>query len=268
MISTSIILIMILSLTLIGCDKIGSSINKLNPELLSDINSVSINADTLKTKYYVGETLKTIELVVGHKDSTVSFDTVSYKNVIGFDTSTPGDRIMQVAYKGFLIDVPISVSIRNFETIEDVIILKNSTPTEYLVQEEFKGAKIRIFSGEFALDIDVDSSMLIGFSTKEVGIFPVTIDYYGNYAQFSIIVINPVVELSNYMPVYEYKRDAEYIPHKLYIKKKVGEELIDIDISMLDGFDTTTLGKKKITVSYMGHYTTYEILVTDFDPIT
>jgi hypothetical protein len=222
--------------------------------------------NSLKTRYYVGETFKSIDLLVGHADSTVTFDKATYQDIIGFDTSKIGKYVIQIAYRGFLIDVPIEVYLQNFEVIDEIVILE-STPTEYLVGDEFKGGKIIVFADDGHIDINVEEWMLTGFSTDKIGMFPVTIEYAGLYAQMTIVVRNPITNISNYEPIQTYEQNAEYIPHKLKLERAVGDyELIDLEITMLNGFDTSTTGVKTVTIMYKGFVTSYEITVVEPAP--
>jgi hypothetical protein len=102
----------------------------------SVLQGIEIMRQPAKAAYYIGETLNLSGLVVKavYDDSSVILQSNEYEvDSTGFDTTTTGTKTVAIKYKGFSINLPLTVQARSLTGIEITTLPK----TTFYVGESF-----------------------------------------------------------------------------------------------------------------------------------
>ena len=140
---------------------------------------------------------------------------------------------------------------------------------EYKLNTNFINGVLKLnYSDDSSENITLTLDMITGFDTTTVGKKTLTITYEGKTTTYEIEVVKSLVRI-------EVKKinDTYYINDKFnnglltLIYDDNSSENITLTLDMITGFDTTTVGKKTLTITYEGKTTTCEIEVVN-DKIT
>ena len=226
------------------------------------VNVTKIEMVDADTDYLIGDVFKTAKIKVTSSNGTTKEISVTPKMLQGFDTSTEGEKIVTINYHGqqttFTINVKKPVVLEKIE-LQSII-------TDYVIGSGFAGGTlIALYSDNSSKTVDITAEMLQGFDTSTVGEKAVTVTYEGKTCVFNISVSQPqdfVTEIS----IKSF--DKEYVVGSAFAKAVINvtyannttRELV-VTKEMLQGFDTSTVGEKTVTVNYQNKSATFTILV-------
>lgn len=225
----------------------------------------SISVKNWNNLYYVGQEFVPGVLTINYSDDTTEEITLTADIVTGFDTTTTGKKAITITYEEISIEV-------DYEVLEDRaknLVVPDNYKKEYLIGEEFAEFSITVeyMSGKTE-EVTVTSDMLTGFDTsKRSESLIVTISYLGQEATLEIEVNAVVIEIvvKNLKQIYmlgdEFSEGLLEVTYSDNIKEE-----ITLTADMVTGFDTATVGKKTLVISYAGISTNYEIEIVNEAP--
>lgn len=141
--------------------------------------------------------------------------------------------------------------------IPDVLISKievKELKQSYKLNEEFvEGVLLVKYTNDTTKEVVITKDMVKGFDTSKVGEKLISITYQGNTITYKINVEKTIssVTLGNYKDTY-IVNDKEFSGKLIVSYDDTSELEVDITSQMIKDFDTTTPGKKEVTISYEG----------------
>ena len=253
--------------------------NTFDVEVKDRLESVAL-VGTPKTAYKFGEELELngaklgITKLSGYQEITITEDMIS-----GF-TST------QLTAEGTTRDATISYTFDGvtktdkFEyTVEDYIIgatLVAPSKVEYnygsnldLTDSYFR---ITMKSGNSAEDVYLTDSRvtITGYNKNQLGAQTVTAEYAGFSSDFGVVVVDKVKEVTFTIDSiaakdYKYGSSLDLSNATALVENLSGEtNTVQINNSMISGYNPTILGKQEITVNVEGFIKKIEVNVIDY----
>ena len=188
--------------------------------------------------------------------------------ITGFDNSKPGVNTITVTFGGATTTFDVQIVPVNIESIS---MAQLPAKTQYLKGQEqldLTGVTLQVkYSPEGTETVAVTADMVSGFDNTVTGMQTITVTYKNFTTSFQVEVVS---------------NDAEGIsmqtqPNKLtYYKGEqldltgasisirygyTGVETVAITPDMVTGFDTHTAGAQRLTVTYQGFSTSFEVQV-------
>ena len=228
------------------------------------MTGITLNTDSVKKDYYVGDTFSSDGLAV-----TASYDNGTSGAVTGFTVSTPdmssaGSKEVTVTYQGKTAKYNITVTAVVLESIE---VTKQPTKTTYIEGQTFDKAGMEVTAhyndarkDKVITDYTVDKTTLATSDTK------VTVSYQGKTADVKVTV--------NAKSVTEITLNTDSVKKDYFagdgFESKGLEVVVRYDNgdseTITEGFevvapDMMSEGNKTVTVKYGGQTATYEINV-------
>ncbi|MBQ9679942.1 MAG: bacterial Ig-like domain-containing protein [Ruminococcus sp.] len=246
-----------------------------NTYIKKNLTGISVTSQLSKTTYLEGENLSTSGLVI-----TASYDDGSTANVTGscsfsgYD-STPGVKTVTVTYSGKQTAFTVNVATKT-PTALTIVGLPNKTDYQVGDSPDFSGLDVKveydngteeIISG---FDLIYDENITATTGSKDV-----TVSYmYNNKVVSSTFAINVIKNNEIYVNAVS----VNTLPNKTTYK--IGESFNSTGLSIkveysngdseiistgfeLKGFNSSSSGKKTITVSYKTKQTTFSVTVSD-----
>lgn len=240
---------------------------------------VSIEVIDAQTEYNVGdEFVEQGTVILTYADGTTDELPLTEDLVSGFDTSEPGNSLLEVTYtdpiSGDIVDnVPITITDNGNNDDKEIDYIEVSDVTmEYEQDDPFDGrGTITIHYTDGTEETKpLDESLLEGFDTSEPGTITVTVKVDNSETYFDIEVSEPTpdneidfIEVSGVTTEYNKGSlfDGQGIVVIHYTDGTIDEKPIAQD--MLNGFDTSKPGTIQVTVTTDGKSTDYTITVKD-----
>lgn len=240
-----------------------------NIEIISkELESIELIDNGLKKEYLEGKdqlniTNGTIRL--HYNNGTYSDIALTAGMVSGFNNTVVGEQILTVTYSNFTDSYNIEIIAKTLESIE-VTTLPNKT--NYLVGKDSfsaEGGKVTLYYNNDTSDIiDLNSSMVSGFSNQTVGVKTLTVTYKGKTDTFNITVDEKTLTS---ISVTAKPNKLSYLEGESFSKTGlVVTAYYDNDTSAavsnysISGYSTTP-GTKTITVTYNGKTDTFTVTV-------
>lgn len=262
----------------------------------SELKGISISG-TPKTMYNLGENLDlsniSLTLIYTYGSNETLALTKDYQRLgvtaTGFSSSSTGVKQVTLIYNGKTASYDIVVIAPEVVAIS----LKEPTKTSYQLNE-----KLSLDGGyiDIAYNYDVseqymplrinltDSRISVDtskFNNRSAGVYTIKVAYCGFEKSFNVTVIAKVLQSitlsGSVKTLYKLNEaiDLSYASLTLVYNYGVNEKMMlnnsyeDLGIS-LSGFDNTTIGKKMVTITYLGKSTSFEIeivapIVTSID---
>ena len=215
---------------------------------------------TLKNTYFVGDSLEldNYKIKAKYSDGSSKEIEVTESMVSGFDTTTPGEKVLTITYSKKTMELPYTVITPAVTSIE----LKTApTKTTYFEGEDFDvagGVITATYENEQTEDIEITAEMISGFtSTASETAKTLTITYQGKTTtlsyQVSAIVVTSIKLSADFKYDYFVGDALNVAGGKLEATKNDGgKETISISQSMISDFNTTTAGSRQLTITYQG----------------
>lgn len=199
-------------------------------------------------------------LVLNYTDKSQKEVSITSDMIVAFSTENVGASLVAVRYKDFTASYEITV--REPDVIE--VEVAEDTETIYFLGDEFKGVNLNLTyeNGKEETVLLDDASILKGFDTETKGKKVLTFAYKGISCQYEIDVYPHVssLEVEGWKEIYE--PDEEFAGAKLKVLyEDESTEEIDVKAQMMEGFDTSTTGKKEVTIFYLDQALKTSIIV-------
>lgn len=183
-----------------------------------------------------------------------------------FDPEAIGSQEIKVTYKG--------ITKSFFVTIIDEITsikIKETPKQDYKYGEKLdvKGGTIEVTTKSGRVqDIPITESMVKGYDPNKLGEQELTVTYEGQTTTYTVEVKDYVAKIEIVKPnklVYNIGETMNLAGGKVIVIMASGitKSPIDMTSDMISGFDTSTEGSKRITVTYEGMKATFSITVVD-----
>ena len=208
---------------------------------------------------------------VRYNDETTEEVPVTGSMLSGFDSSSLGIKTMTVNYDGFTATFEIEIV---EPTVTGISVEKLPNKTQYLQNYEMldlEGAKLQVsYNNGTTQIIDVTEDMVTGFDNSIVGTNIINVSYEGFEITFEIEIVPEENEITS-LTLVEGPNKTEYIQEYetldltgivLEIEYSDGTtEAVDVNDTIISGFDNSVLGMQTITIEYEGFEVTFEIEV-------
>ena len=252
------------------------------------LESISVNAQSMKTQYFVGDEVDTTGLVVkAHYNSgkvvTLSLSEVTFSTV---DMTTAGEKTLTVTYNEKTQNVAITVV-----AVEPTGIIVDTTEmkTNYLVGEviDETGLKVSLkYNNQTTTEVELEDVQLSEVDMSTEGTKVLTISYLGYNANVNIYVTAPETddwyvigyELPSFVATYQTNKaekankETEYFDRTQTYKVGTDNEFVfnPIVTALKDPFDDDEIESVLTTYRHMFKIyiqtgSTYQELTADFD---
>lgn len=234
------------------------------------VAGIVVTANPTKTTYLEGESLNTSGLVVTANYSDGTSKNVTSSCAFSGYSSTPGDKTVKVTYSGKTTSFTVRV---NSKSPTAISITSLPTKTSYFINEEFDSegmvVKATYNNGTNSVVTNYD---IYGFSSETSGTKTVTIYYtYNNITVSKTFTITVSDILVSSIAVKTNPTKTSY-----YVGDTLNTNGLTLTATYNNGTTETvsnsftctptalnTAGTQKITVTYGGKSTTFNVTVTD-----
>lgn len=183
-----------------------------------------------------------------------------------FDPEAIGPQEIEVTYEGKTKSF--------FVTIKDDIVsikIKETPKQDYKYGEKLdvKGGTIEVTTKSGRVqEIPITESMVTGYAPNKLGPQELTVTYEGQTTTYTVEVEDAIASIEIVKPnklVYNVGETMNLAGGKVIVIMASGvkKSPIDMTADMITGFDTSTEGAKRITVTYEGMKATFNITVVD-----
>ena len=254
-------------------------------DVVNSITDIEIVAPS-KTEYKHGESLEANgTITVKYADGTTSTRTMTESMITEDDGSavnmTPSSydnstnkltKTLKITYTEDGITKTINYTITIINTVKDVK-LYGTPKTNYNVNEAMQAGLSILVTREAGLPetIEVTPDMISNFDTTTEGTRTAVITYTENgvtkTVNYEYTVTDVVTSISIDTAVKEaqkYNEELDLTGAKIKVISGKGTKVINIEQSMITGYDKTTLGEQTVTVEYGGKQTTFKVNVKDY----
>ena len=152
-------------------------------------------------------------------------------------------------------------------TVESIEV--SGVKTEYTVGDEFEvvGDLNVTYSDSTTGTVAITGDMISGFDSTTAGTVTVTVTYEGKTTTFDVVINEPAPTVESIAvsgQKTDYYRGGQFIKQGTVTATytDASTATVDLDESMVSGFDTSAVGTKTVTVTYEGKTATYDITVT------
>jgi len=221
------------------------------------ITSISINTKPTKLQYLINEDeldLSGGKINVHYNNETTDVVDMSQCDVSGFDNSIFGEQTIILTYQGFQTSFVI-----NIYKISSITVSTLPSKTTYVLGQttDFSTGKLQInYTNGTNKKITLENSFC-SFNTSLTGTVPVLVEYGGFQCEFNITITERIID---YYELVQPEKLVYYLGEELdltggYLRIVFEStdnytEYVDLEASMITGFDTTTAGIKTLTVKY------------------
>ena len=254
-------------------------------DVVNSITDIEIVAPS-KTEYKHGESLEANgTITVKYADGTTSTRTMTKSMITEDDGSavnmTPSSydnstnkltKTLKITYTEDGITKTINYTITIINTVKDVK-LYGTPKTNYNVNEAMQAGLSILVTREAGLPetIEVTPDMISNFDTTTEGTRTAVITYTENgvtkTVNYEYTVTDVVTSISIDTAVKEaqkYNEELDLTGAKIKVISGKGTKVINIEQSMITGYDKTTLGEQTVTVEYGGKQITFKVNVKDY----
>ena len=232
------------------------------------IKITSIAVTGMTTNYYTGDMFDGKgTLVLKSSDGSEQYVSISTNILSGFDTTTAGTKTVTVTYNGMTTKYNITVK---KDTVTSVTF--NGVTTNYMVGQEHDGVGYIDVIWESGKTSKVAlSSLPLSLNTSQAGTATVTISYESGQYSYNVTVKDylKLTSIEIIEPTTSYYTGASFDGKgSILLNYNDGtKQFAALSSNLLTGFNTTTAGKRTVTVSYSGVSATYDITVKN-DTVT
>ncbi len=248
------------------------NISMKNPEVFTQENTLQnlkLESQPTKTTYLYGEELDLTGLLVKKVFLFGNETEVDNSQLIisNYDSHALGEQTVRLSLDDKFVEFKVLV----LDRTEELIISSPISKTEYKYGEELDLTglviKARMASGtiEEVSPIDYEIS---AFNKNKLGEQTLIVSYQEKTVSFSVTVIDYATEISLLsQPTkteYEVGDTLDLTGTKMEVTMASGaKQTIDVTNEMINGFDSTTVGKKVVTITYDGFVITFEVNVNE-----
>lgn len=233
--------------TQVGEKEITITYDKFSVKYTIYVNSTISNVELInnKTTYYVGEKNFTGNLKVIFDNGEHIILTIKSEMISGFDTSSTGNKEVQITYGEFVVKSNIDVLENGVARISAI----SDTKRKYTYGDKLETIYVDVFylNGQQSREV----ATVDGFDSLKVGKQTLILKFDNKTTTLEIEVLNYVKNIA----INEFK--TNYILNGAFVNGKLlvtyaddSTKIVEITSDMVTGFDTTSLGEKSLIVTY------------------
>lgn len=244
-------------------------------DIIKPVKTISLNND-VTTQYKVGDRFDSNgSVLVTYTDDTTDTVRLIASMLTGFDTASEGQKVITVTYGGKSAVYNINVSKDSATPSKEIQSIKvnSDVTTSYNRYDKFdgKGTVAVTYVDGTTNQVNITGGMITVWPTNTVGEVMVRLIYEGKETEYKITV----TESSSFVDIAtifvnadvtkNYKKDDAFDGKgSITVSYKNGiQSTVPLLSSYISGWDTSIVGSKTITISYMGVNATYSIQVTE-----
>ena len=227
-----------------------------------------------KTKYVIGQDFdpESLDITAYYNDDSSKKLNYNDVTIIGFDSSSLGEKTITVTYKEDNKTVSTTFKIEIIEKEVKDIVLTPPTKVKYVEGQslDLTGGKVIVsYNDDTSEKIDLTSDMVSGYDKDHLGKQTITVTYQGKTATFEVEVIKKEatkIELVTPPDKVEYIRGQKLNLEGARIKVTYNDgdtKLIDVTEKMCSGFDSSSLGQKTVTITYENKTVSFTVNVVE-----
>ncbi len=224
-----------------------------------------------KLQYEHGEELdlsdSKVTVTMASKPNEPQIIPVTKDMITGYDKTKPGSQTVTITYtdkngKTYTQDFGVNVA----DAIKTVTLDKTNAKTQYKYGENLDLTNLTLdvtYESGKTQKVPVNNGMISGYNPNRLGAHTVTVTYQGFENTLAVNVVDYVKDITLTPPTkqkYKIGETLSLAEGKIIEKMASGATGISIDLvpSMVSGFDSTTPGTKKITVTYTSDGVTFK----------
>lgn len=221
-----------------------------------ELSLTAISVKTLKSAYTLNEEFSEGVLLLTYQGGSTKEITLVQTMVIGFDTTSVGQKTMTITYEGLKTNYDYEV----VKTAKSLEVLELNQ--EYYLNDVFTPGQLIIqYDDDSNETIDLTLDMVSGFDTSTIGEKTLTISYAGLSISYTIMVREDYIQsiaVKELKATYYVGDDFTNGTLTLtYASGKTADVALTVD--MVTGFDTKEAGSKTLTITYAGITQNYDI---------
>lgn len=232
------------------------------------VTDVFFTAPT-KTEYIYGEELDLTggKLTIKYEDDSEKEVPLTSEMVAGFNNESLGEQMVTVTYddKTFTFKVTVKDKLDELELIKP-------TRLEYVYGEDLDltgGKIIATYRSGKVIEMDLTLSMVTGYHAELLGEQELTVTYEGYKLTFKVTVVDAIDRYEFVAPT----KIRYFLGESLDLTGGCIKEIyksgavieIELEASMVSGFDDEKLGEQELTVTYQGETFTFKVYVIQED---
>ena len=222
-----------------------------------------------KVEYIRGQKLDPdgARIKVTYNDGDTKLIDVTEKMCSGFDSSSLGQKTVTITYENKTVSFTVNV----VERILTLITTDGAIKTEYIEGQPLDISNLKVialYNDGTSEVIDASMDMISGYDANVIGKQTITVTYKGKTTTFEINVkAKSVTKIEVTSP-----NKLEYIEGqgldlsggkvKVFYDNGASEE-ISLTDDMINGYDTSIVGKQTIIVTYQGKTATFDVNVIE-----
>lgn len=251
--------------------KYGGKTTTFSIEILpKSLVSISVSKTPNKLTYLEGKDKLNLtggEITLLYDNDQQETVPMSETTVIGFNNKRVGTQTLTVFYRNFDTTFDVEVTAK---TVSYIVIAKQPDTLVFLEDKDelnVSGGQIRVvYNNDTEEIIDIEKDMVSGYDNSVVGMQTLIITYEGSKTYYEVeIIAKKLIDVSlNDLPaklVYREQKDKLDVTggRLLLTYNNDTKEYVELNLSMVKGFDNTIVGKQTLTIEYKGYTLEYEI---------
>lgn len=222
------------------------------------LSEITVDLTTTKVSYEFNEQFVKPTVIASYDDETTA--DVSDKAIsTGYIPAQSGMQVIDVSYteQGIKKETNYIVTVADCPVILQSIDVQNPKTTYFIGEDFVKPSVIATFSNDTTLEVK-DYCTFVGYSKETLGTQTITVAYTFNGVtetdSYTITVSEVVIKTLSKIEVKNPK--TVYVLNEPFVKPDVMAYFTDgtsqnvKDNALFNGFDSSTLGEKEVTVSY------------------
>lgn len=233
-----------------------------------------LEVTSTKTKYVIGQDFdfESLDITAYYNDDSSKKLNYNDVTITGFDSSSLGEKTITVTYKEDNKTVSTAFKIEIIEKEVKDIVLTPPTKVKYVEGQslDLTGGKITVsYNDDTSEEINLTSDMVSGYDKDRLGTQTIIVTYQGKTATFEVEVIKKEatkIELVTLPNKVEYIRGQKLDLEGARIKVIYNDgdtKLIDVTEKMCNGFDSSSLGQKTITITYENKTVSFTVNIVE-----
>ena len=262
----------------------------LDVTLSNEITGITITAPTTN-KYNHGNSLNLAggKIELTYADGTTGTEPITSATITEADGSTLNmspnaseygadytlSKTLKIEYTKDGVTGTVNYPITIVNDVKSITIHTIPTKVSYNVNEtlDVTAGEIKVTRATGTPEIiPMTNSMVTNFdSTKENTALKLNVEYTENgvtkTADYTVTVKDSVKKITlktTPKTDYKYNEELDVTGGEIEITKGSGTTTINLESSMVSGYDKTTLGEQTLTITYGGQTTTYKVNVKDY----
>lgn len=262
--------------------EIGNTLNLDGGKIIIEMKSKKVVERPLKDIAWIGT--KSMARAAGIASTRPVLSASDEMEMSGFDSSSYGEKTINLTYyyeedgvaknKDFEFTVTIDEAMQFISLTKDTVtVVYGSDLDETILTDEYKIIPT-MTDGSTRTPIQITKDKIVGtYDLNKAGTYNVKVRYNGFEKDFTIIVIDPIIDIkleddekSKITSEYLYDEELKLNGAQLTIVRPSGEYKIDLKEEMIKNYNSQEIGIQKLNIQYEGFEIkeAFEVEVKDY----